>query len=85
MPPKNRSSLTLEQRIEVIRKSEKDRVSERKIEHFVLFFFFFFFLFFFLGGGGIVINKRNHMVTTVNNGIYSVICQGLVEYLNTSI
>ena len=60
MPLKNRSSLTLEQRIEVIRKSEKNRLSERKIaEHFVLFFFF----------GGIVINKRNHTVTTVNNGI----------------
>ena len=39
MPPKNHSALTLEQRIEVIRKSDKDHLSARKIaEHFVLFF-----------------------------------------------
>ena len=60
LPQKNRSALTLEQRIEVIKKSEKDRLSARKIaEHFVLFFF----------SWGIVINKRNHTVKTVNNAI----------------
>ena len=61
MPPKNRSSLTLEHQIEVIRKSKKDRLSARKrAEHFVLFFLFL---------GGLLSNKRNHSVTTVNNGI----------------
>ena len=60
MPPKNRSSLTLEHQIEVIRKSKKDRLSARKrAEHFVVFFFL----------GGLLSNKRNHSVTTVNNGI----------------
>ena len=59
MPPKNRSALTLEQPIEVIRHSQKARPSARKIVHFVLFFF----------SWGIVINKRNHIVTTVNYGI----------------
>ena len=60
LPQKNRSALTLEQRIEVIKKSEKDRLSARKIaEHFVLFFF----------SWGIVINKINHTVKTVNNAI----------------
>ena len=40
MPLKNRSALNLEQRIEVIRKLEKDCLSARKIaERFVLFFF----------------------------------------------
>ena len=40
MPPKNCSALTLEQRIEVIKKSKKDCLSARKIaEHFVVFFF----------------------------------------------
>ena len=34
MPPKKRSALTLEQRIQVIPKSEKDHLSARKIEHF---------------------------------------------------
>ena len=31
MPPKKRSALTLEQRVEVIRKSEKEHLSNRKI------------------------------------------------------
>ena len=64
MPPKNRSALTLEQRIEVIKKSEKDRLSARKIaEHLFIYFGFF---------GGIVINKRNHTIKTVNNASLSL-------------
>ena len=54
MPQKNRSALNLEQRIEVIRKLEKDRLIGRKIAEFCFGCLSIL--------GGIVINKINHTV-----------------------
>ena len=61
MSLKNRSALTLEQRIEVIQKI-RDRSSKCKKNKQNILCCVSFLL-------DIVINKRNHTVKTVNNGI----------------